>query len=180
MKGLTDMEKQTIRQKAFDLLKKYNIDATNGVDVLSLAQKMEFVVGNADIDDNEDGFILVNEDVKEILGVKTKKLIGVNVKRDLSEKRFIIAHELGHYILHCQGDRIYAWRESKHGRSDDENDVDYFAACLLMPEHEFIAKYNELKSAGNLDQIKIASRLEDIFRVPCLSILRRFEELELS
>ena len=163
-------EKKKIAQAAYDLLNKYKIDSSKGVDIIELAHKIGFVVGNAGLDDNDDGFIMVNEDADEILGIKTKKLIGVNVDRDYEKKRFIIAHEIGHYTLHCRGGKIFAHRDSAHGRSEEENDVDYFAACLLMPEDAF-------KKAFKGNEIEELSR---IFEVPVDSIKRRIDELELS
>ena len=92
-------------------------------------------------------------------------------------KRFIIAHELGHYILHCKDEKIYAHRESAHGRSDEENDVDYFAACLLMPANSFKTAFEKTKSISFIEKIK---ELQRIFDVPFESVVRRIDELGLS
>ncbi|MBR5614991.1 MAG: ImmA/IrrE family metallo-endopeptidase [Clostridia bacterium] len=169
--------KKEIAKKTEDLLKEYNIDTMNGVDIIGLAKQMGFVVGNAGLDDNDDGFIMVNRDADKILGIETTKLIGVNANRDYVDKRFIIAHELGHYVLHCRNDKIYAHRESAHGRSDEENDVDFFAACLLMPADAFSAAFEKIKANSFTEKIK---ELQKIFDVPFESVARRIDELGLS
>ena len=170
MRVLTRKEKKAVAQAAYDLLNEYSIDASNGVDIVELAHQMGFVVGNAGLDDGDDGFIMVNEDADEILGIKTKKLIGVNADRDYEKKRFIIAHEIGHYTLHCKGGKIFAHRDSTHGRSDEENKLDYFAACLLMPKEAFEKAFKE----NDIEQ------LSKIFEVPVDSVKRRILELKLS
>lgn len=69
-------------------------------------------------------------------------IITVDPSAQRSEKwRFVIAHELGHFLLHptldqfciCTDKDLNAWyRESGH-----EADANYFAAELLMPESLF-------------------------------------------
>lgn len=56
-------------------------------------------------------------------------------------KRFAIAHEIGHFILHtgtqlilCDEEDMHVWRESKHR----EMEANEFAASLLMPHEIFI------------------------------------------
>ena len=56
-------------------------------------------------------------------------------------KRFAIAHEIGHFILHtgtqlilCDEDDMHIWKESK----TQEIEANEFAASLLMPQEIFI------------------------------------------
>jgi len=56
-------------------------------------------------------------------------------------RRFTIGHELGHWVLHCEGDGAVYCRASsvrEDGRSDDgppplEQEANAFGAALLMP-----------------------------------------------
>ena len=51
--------------------------------------------------------------------------------------RFTIAHELAHYILHRNGNKLYAHRDSDvEGviKSSIEREANFFAANVLMPE----------------------------------------------
>lgn len=63
------------------------------------------------------------------------RAIVLNGPGDSSRKRFTIAHEIGHFVLHperCRPERGGAANEA--GRAE-EREADTFAAELLMPEH---------------------------------------------
>lgn len=177
MKGLTDMEKRLIEQKAQKVINEHIKDLKAPVDVISLAKEMGFVVANAMLTDNTDGFIIVNEDDDNVMQMNTSKLIGVNSSRPLDFKRFIIAHEIGHYVFK-EDNKIFARRENKHGRSAEENNIDYFSACLLMPSELFKKEFSEL-SLKDMSLDNIAIRLSTIFVVPLGSVNKRIAELKL-
>lgn len=179
MKGLTDMEKRIIEQKAQKVIDEQIKDLKAPIDVISLAKEMGFVVANAMLTDNTDGFIIVNEDDDNVMQMNTSKLIGVNSSRSLDTKRFIIAHEIGHYIFE-ENNKIFARRENKHGRSEVENDLDYFSACLLMPAELFRKEFLELSSKDkDMSSEDKAIFLSAKFIVPLISVKRRLNELKL-
>lgn len=176
MKGLTQMEKNVIEGKVIDVMDRHVIkDDTNpSIDVAKLANKLGFEVRNMEMDDSDDGLIIVGDGVK---------LICINKDRSVPEKRFIIAHELGHFFLNPKSP-IINFREKRHGRSEDENDIDYFAACLLMPKEIFIESYNKVKTLlslkdDDLSYFDVSKILARLFVVPEMSALRRLKELEL-
>lgn len=108
-------------------LAQYTI-GNRSVDVIDVAKRLGFVVGNAVLNEEDDGFIVVEEGKKKIMGIKTDKLIGVNSDRPLEWKRFIIAHELGHYILHFKEKNLkglYAHRDHNRGHNELENEADF-------------------------------------------------------
>lgn len=172
MKGLSDMDRTQIENKAKELLGEMGY--TFGVvDIVGIAKKLGFVVANAEVPDNLEGFIIIDRNHDKILGIETQMLIGVNSEYNLPEKRFIVAHEIGHYLLHYDQTRdtgLFAHRDHKTGKNDKENDVDYFAAVLLMPEGEFRKKYKEDNRI---------SVLSNYFNVPHASAERRVKELGL-
>ena len=179
MKGLNDMEKAFIEEKAYELLKQGSFSDDGAVDVVQLAKNLGFAVLNVQskaVTDDLDGFLLINEDDNNILDTKSNRVIGVNVNREFDVKRFIIAHELGHFKLKYAGERIFAMRDSKHGRSEEENEIDFFAACLLMPRNGFIKSYEDAKNEAPENVIK---RLACEFKVPEKGVLRRLQELDL-
>lgn len=178
MRGLTIVEKREIENKANETLTKFNMDQDSFVDILELGKQMGFIVGNARLSDDEDGFIISNPNVEEIMGFKTNKIIGVNSNRNFYLKRFIIAHELGHYLFIKDNNSIFAHRENKLGKSDEENEFDYFAACLLMPEGKFKEVFNNLKIEYSDDNLIKA--ISDKFQVPFESVKRRINELDLK
>ena len=170
-----------VEQKAMDLLEEFQVETTEGFDVVLLAKQMGFFVANAILPDNEDGFIAVDPNNKNLLDTGSNKVIGINTKRDFYEKRFVIAHEIGHYVL-CAGreNKLYAHREKKvENRDEYEQKVDFFAACLLMPRDSFINKYNELQKK-DISSNDVISVLQRIFSVPFDSVVRRISELNLS
>lgn len=174
---LSLMEKQAIEQKVSTLLAQYEYSSENDteLDIVSFVHKHNFVVGNADLPNNEDGFLAIQPRNAEE-GATADKIIGVNAKRPLELKRFIIAHEFAHWVLHYQKGKAFLHRENVKGKDDKENDADYFAAALLMPQNSFKRVYSELESQG-LSRSVICSQLASIFKVPLESVLRRIDEV---
>lgn len=179
MKGLNDMAKSCVEKKAKEVLEKSNVDGAF-VDVVEIAKKEGFILFNALLDRIDDGFIIVSPIEMELFGEKGTKFIGFNSDRNIEQKRFIIAHELGHYFLHRNDKSIlYAWREDQKGKNEDEQDVDYFAACLLMPEQIFRDKVEELKKK-KCSAREIIAVLKDLFVVEETPVVRRIGELKLE
>ena len=181
-KGMNRMQKTKIEENSMECLQEQLKDYSGEIDVVDLAGKMGFQVGLAVMSDNEDGFIIIDDttdSIQKMTGIKTDKLIGVNAKRNLQEKRFIIAHELGHYRLHYKdevSDGMYAHRENRKGKDDKENEADFFAACLLMPQEIFKEKYMNWK-AKDLAEDDIITLLQKHFNVPKESVERRITEV---
>lgn len=175
------MSKQIIEKKVNEILESLNYKYDGGeLDIVKVAQDLGFVVGLSKLPDYEEGFILVDESQKEIqhiIGIPAKKVIGVNVAHEQSRKRFTIAHEIGHYVLHSNEKSYFAHREAIKGKDENENEADFFAACLLMPKQYFEKKYHEL-SSKNLSKMDIIILLQKYFNVPWKSVERRIKEIE--
>lgn len=179
-KGGLTMAKNLIEEKAKEALSLIGYQ-DGEVDIINIARNLGFTVGIANLPEWDDGFIIIDDNkthIQKITGVKTDKIIGVNDKRDLQRKRFTIAHEIGHYMLHYAQDKsnLYAHREDKKGKNKEENDADYFAASVLMPKEQFRAKYDELKNK-NLLTDEIITLLQKHFSVPYESAKRRIKEV---
>lgn len=178
------MNEAMIESKAMDTLKKIQInDETDAIDVIKIAKELGFVVGNAGgLEDDVDGFIIVNKGRRRVLGQKTDRLIGVNSSKELAWKRFIIAHEIGHYVLHYDesiNKGMFAHREHRTGKNEGENEADFFAANLLMPRDKFEKRVNEMKAKG-LTKEEMVLLLADKFCVTRIMTERRFGELKLN
>ena len=73
----------------------------------------------------------------KFISIANSSIIKINSKiKNEGRKRFTIAHELGHYILHknknyinCTMEDFYDWT----GRKQIETEANYFASELLMP-----------------------------------------------
>lgn len=158
----------------------YNIDKCP-VDVIDIAHKLGFVVGNAILNEEDDGFIIIEEGKNEIMGINTDKLIGVNSTRPLEWKRFIIAHKIGHYILVYKQKNLtglYAHRDHNKGHNDSENEIDFFAINFLMPRDSFINKYNITKQIFNNSE-EIINALAYSFTVTPKMIYKKIKDLKL-
>ncbi|MFY9462932.1 MAG: ImmA/IrrE family metallo-endopeptidase [Candidatus Sungiibacteriota bacterium] len=71
---------------------------------------------------------------------ESKAEIYINNDYSSERKRFTLAHELGHFILHPNEEklRVDTYDYSKGTQdSSDETEANYFAASLLMPRDEF-------------------------------------------
>lgn len=84
-------------------------------------------------------------DLKEISGLVvrdgTTTVIGVNNKHAVTRRRFTIAHECAHVLLH-EGTKVhydtdfrvdFRSEESSLGVKVEEMEANFFAACILMP-----------------------------------------------
>lgn len=171
-KRLSAMQKNMIDERAEKVLLAYQYKDGEDiyVDAILLARLFGFNVAESNsLVATEDGCITVSEDASE-------RNILINDNRSFETKRFIITHELAHYLLHYQGSgRFFKHREDIKGKNLEENDADYLAACLLMPRKSFKKQYEDLsKLKGCVD---IIAELQRKFRTPRESIERRIQEV---
>lgn len=172
--------KLEIEQKAEELIEKY-IGTETVVDVVRLAKNLNFKVKSIPLKNKDDGFIIIDTILKP-LKKESDRLIVANANYTLEKNRFILAHEIGHYILSSNKhkDILFVAREKTYGRSEEENEMDYFAACLLMPKTLFTKKYKEFKKQIGDNENILAVCLAKYFKVPVKSAKRRMiEELKL-
>lgn len=111
-----------------------NYMSTAPVDVYGLARELGINVIEKTMVDATSGSIQKNENLYTI---------EVNADHSLNRKRFTIAHELGHFILHSDliGDgifddslyRSYDSRKNKNIHQNHETQANKFAASVLMP-----------------------------------------------
>ena len=176
IKNFTTMDKKIIDQRAAAVLKaiSYRDGEDLRVDSVQLARFFGFTVEEETLLQHEDGSI--NVYIPKAGDTRPKeKYIVVNRNRSREQKRFIITHELPHYLLHYTGESLFMHREDKKGKSTEENDADYMAACLLMPEKSFKNQYNFLKDSRSPEEL--AEDLREIFCTPQESVIRRIDEV---
>ncbi|WP_118194305.1 ImmA/IrrE family metallo-endopeptidase [Albibacterium indicum] len=128
-----------ISQKADSITKSFINEVFSNKSNLDLPINIESVVKSLGID-------LVNytfdDDISGVLVLNDPQpTIGVNQAHSKVRKRFTIAHELGHYILHKDQGNMFMdkvlFRKSSEGYTvkDEklEREANHFAANLLMP-----------------------------------------------
>jgi Zn-dependent peptidase ImmA (M78 family) len=121
-----------IEERAVNLLKENNLYKPN-FDINKLAEKMNVKLDSKILGDNVSGFFVMTD---------TQKVITYNSKDVPTRKRFTIAHEMGHCILHSKEQPIfidksptvlYRNNASSTGEDYKEREANAFAASLLMP-----------------------------------------------
>ncbi len=142
------------------------------VDVYRMVAALGAQIHNETAAPNLSGFLL-----RDL--TNRRALIGVNSSHSTSRKRFTIAHEIGHFLLH-EGDALHVDQregvdlglrmkrrdpESSLGTDDEEKEANFFAAELLMPtsllESDLLAMKMEAPEDEDEDIIeKLADRYE--------------------
>lgn len=163
---------------SLDYQRKANIDITD------LCNKLGFEVYSLDLSEfidesieRVDGVILVEGDYK---------VIGVNDKLNPQDSRFVVAHELSHYISE-NGNIHFAFRDKLNpGNQKDahENKMDYMAAAILVPREKF-KPYLDAFGIKNIRDIKTVEKnysefvktFSAVFRVCQDVIIRRVVEV---
>jgi len=119
------------------------------------------------------GITLQSGDLADVSGLLArsgnKTIIGVNADHPLTRRRFTIAHEFGHYILHegmhSHVDKDYRVNfrsaESSAGTNVPEIEANFFAASILMPK-QFLIGDDAISVLDNDDGVQ---RLAAKYRV---------------
>ena len=79
------------------------------------------------------GFIVIQEEEFENYG--TGRLIVINLADSARRRRFTIAHELAHYILHRDESQPYYAHRDAGQNGGIEREANIFAGSILMPKH---------------------------------------------
>ena len=132
-----------------------------------LQEKEGFIILSQDMQDDTTGLVLIN-DKSNIIG-DYKKIIIVNSKlqKDISYKqrrRFIIAHEYGHFLLHKSEGYLFAHRDTSKKGTKEELQADYFAKCLLMPRNLVEAEIKRCRE-NQLEESDFIKNIAQTFNV---------------
>ena len=134
------------------------------------------------LENNLSGVIYVGGTTKKMY--HTDKVIFVNKNEPRKHQRFVIAHEIGHYLFDCLPNDKY--NDSKivfaetyfKGQQNSEKEIkaDQFAAELLMPAEVFIEQYHFAKMQKN-NNIFVMTYLSEFFGTKISSINKRMDEV---
>lgn len=120
---------------------------------------------------------------KECKMVNKDKIILIDEHEVLGHQRFVIAHELGHYLFDYIGSidddgktkTSYPYIRNSHKGIKEQN-ANRFAAALLMPKEMFIIEHNNAVEVDNR-KIYVIKYLAYIFQVKESSIIKRIAEV---
>lgn len=175
--------KDEMENKAYNCLKKYGYKLDAPIDITELATNMGFTVGSTELPNSLDGFIIVDNQKQLLQNIDTNMLIAVNEDRTEENIRFIIAHELAHYINEYNEQKLFACREQHkegHPRPESEDCNDFLAACLLMPSeavkeyHTYLVNSDEINEK---DELNITKKIASYFNVELNCAKRRINEV---
>lgn len=132
---------------------------------------------------------LMEDETSGMLVVKNgKAAIGFNHSHSEVRKRFTIAHEIGHYVLHHQKDglvenlffdkglKVYRRTDTSAYDNSDfkrETEANAFAANLLMPEFMIKSEVEKYDSLSDED----IQELADEFKVSSIAMTYRLKNL---
>jgi len=125
------MSNKKIDAEILSILNKFDITRAP-VHVEKIAIKMDLDIQPADLGPKVSGALIINDG---------KATIGVNQNESKVRRRFTIAHELGHYILHRSTNNFFVEKmvlfrntDTSLGEEKKEKQANAFAAGLLMPQ----------------------------------------------
>lgn len=131
---------------------------------------------------SESGDININGDTKQKYG--HDKVILVNRNEELFHQRFVVAHELAHYLFDFLGNSAYedinilfadTYEKDRH-ETLQEKRANTFAAEIMMPKDLFITQYNVARREVN-NHMFIVLYLSKYFETSVESIEKRIKEV---
>lgn len=162
--GNEQIYRLTPRMVAVNLRKQYLLDNNKEVNIFQLVEKMNIKYIEANIGEGILGAC-------KSIGLKRLIVVDPNIEY-LPQKRFTIAHEIGHLLMHQGNHRcVVSMFDEGKTKSGIESEANEFASEFLMPQN--ILK-NYLKTQDiTLDLIKkISDNYNTSFSPVAISLLR--------
>ena len=177
-----DCDPSDIANNFLKIIEYKNIE--NPVPIVEIVKNMGFMVKMADeLPNNASGIILIAPELEE--RYHTTKCVLISNKIKYGKRRFVLAHEIGHYLFDysSQTEARFVHRFIASYNKDtidepNERKVNMFAAALLMPEIMFKNKYSEFIEENDL--LTTIMRLSEIFQTTTKSVEKRISELGLN
>lgn len=138
------------------------------VEIVRLCNDNGLKVYEEYLPEDTSGLIVVDE--KKWEKYDSNQFIVVNLAESATRRRFTIAHELAHFLLHKKESKLYAHRDmsgSDSQKNSIESEANYFAANVLMPEKLVREKVSDIKSQvrGKVPSFVLAKEIADNFAV---------------
>lgn len=171
---MLDSRKRDIRKQAYVIREKCKVSSYGIIDLFKECESLGYKLLRYPLGEDADlGFVMKRD---------SDIVIFTNSSSRLVREIFTLAHEIGHIVLHLDKENSFIDNAvTIAGRSTDEKEqeANYFASCLLMPEDE-IDKFLDLEmesfSNKGLTAMDIA-RIMSEFNVSFEMALNRLENL---
>lgn len=174
---------EDIKKIATDILDNIGYYSSRGATpIVKIASEFEFKTYKETLKDGRSGDIHINGDTKE--KYNHDKIILVNKNDEYFHQRFVVAHELAHYLFEFLGNPEYqnvnkAFTDTyckDHHEKEEEKRANIFAAEIMMPEKLFVQQYN-IASKENNNRMFIVMYLSRFFETSIESIEKRLTEV---
>lgn len=150
--------------------------------IVKIAKDFGFKTYKQKLSKNLSGDICINGNTYDRYGYN--QVILVNEFEPFFHQRFVVAHELAHYLFEFIGDSKYKDKNIRfsdtyfrdHHETPQELRANAFAAEILMPKNLFIKQYNISKEMG-FDSLYTKKYLSEFFETTINSIQRRIQEV---
>lgn len=152
------------------------------VEIVRICNENNLKVFEEYLESDVSGLIVIDDKQWEKYG--TNRFILVNLGELATRKRFTIAHELAHYILHGSGNTLYAHRDIKNSSEENaqmEREANYFAANILMPEEFVKERVEEIENSvwGKVPKFMLIREIANSFVVSESAAEVRLKQLKL-
>jgi Zn-dependent peptidase ImmA (M78 family) len=163
--------------RAAEILSEYHASRKLPIPVEKIALQLGAEIRDVDLDADLSGILVRNRE---------RRIISVQRSHVDARKRFTIAHELGHLLMHPG--RPYIAETDKPVRVDlrantpgyanirEEREANQFAAALLMPA-EVVQEYWDALSVKYADPIRVATKMAKEFNVSPVAMKYRIANL---
>jgi Zn-dependent peptidase ImmA (M78 family) len=144
------------------------------VDVHAIAKSLKIPIEERNYEDEVSGMLVLKD---------RNAIISINKAHSENRKRFTIAHELGHYLLHKNSASVFIDKapvflrdkKSSDGTQLQEIEANRFAAELLMPEG--LLREKILKKQLDIENVNAIGKLAKQFKVSPQALTVRLTKL---
>ena len=158
------MTKKEVVRRAKNFCNKYSIKSYP-VDIIKLCNQVGLKVFEEYLPAEVSGFIIIQNDSIPKYGIN--KVVVVNLQDSPTRRRFTIAHELAHFVLHRdESELLYAHRDAGQNNYI-EQEANLFASNILMPEELVKAELSKCQHQyfGNIPNHIKTKYIANVFAV---------------
>lgn len=160
------------------------------INVWDIARNLNFEVLEASFKNNNTSGMLIDAlEVPPMLKrFHCKRAIILNKKEPKNIQSFTVAHELGHFVYDCNEETNYydalhtkykkSLTKAEEEQKRKEDQIDEFAAMLLMPETMFIQYISN--SPNRYNRVELRKEMSKVCMVEEVAIDKRFDELKIE
>lgn len=165
------------------ILKIFNLySKRTSIPIVKIAKGFNFKTYRETLPDGLSGDIYINGTTNKDYG--HNRIILVNKKEPFFHQRFVIAHELAHFLFDFLGQAKYGdvaikfsdtYYKNQHETAEEKR-ANRFAASILMPDNIFYEQYN-IARKENGNKLYAILYLSQFFETPIESIEKRIQEV---